>query len=83
MHADPDGPCAHMHACTQVEYASGGQLADQCDGQQMSEEDARALFAQLVDGLAYCHSKGVYHRDLRTELLLLSGRCNWLLAPTP
>ena len=61
----------------QVEYASAGRLADRCNGERMSEKDARMLFAQLVQGLSYCHSKGVYHRDLRAELLLLSGRCNF------
>lgn len=57
----------------QVEYASAGQLSDRCTS-PMAERQARALFRQLLDGLAYCHSKGVYHRDLRTELILLSGR---------
>jgi hypothetical protein len=58
----------------QVEYASVGALADRCNGQCMSEKQARALFSQLLEGLAYCHSKGVFHRDLRTEHILLSGR---------
>lgn len=58
----------------QVEYASAGKLADRCDGQRMSEKQARELFCQLLDGLAYCHSKGVFHRDLRTDHILLSGR---------
>ena len=60
--------------CVQVEYASAGRLADKCAGRKLPEAEARALFAQLLGGLAYCHGKGVYHRDLRTELLLLSGR---------
>ncbi len=41
----------------------------------MPEDQARGLFSQLLEGLAYCHSKGVYHRDLRSELIFLSGRC--------
>jgi hypothetical protein len=65
----------NVAATAQVEYASAGRLADRCaDGQRLAEPQARALFAQLLAGLAYCHGKGVYHRDLRTELLLLSGR---------
>ena len=40
----------------------------------MAEAQARQLFAQLLDGLAYCHAQGVYHRDLRVEHILLSGR---------
>ncbi|KAK9915723.1 hypothetical protein WJX75_003221 [Coccomyxa subellipsoidea] len=61
-----------------VEYASAGQLADRCRS-PLPETQARALFSQLLDGLAYCHSKGVYHRDLRTELIFLSGS---VFAPT-
>ena len=41
----------------------------------MAEPQARRMFAQLLDGLAYCHAQGVYHRDLRVEHILLSGRC--------
>lgn len=40
----------------------------------MPEAQARRLFGQLLDGLAYCHGQGVYHRDLRVEHVLLSGR---------
>ena len=41
----------------------------------MPEAQARPLFAQLLDGLAYCHAQGIFHRDLRIEHVLLSGRC--------
>ena len=61
--------------CTrQVEHASAGSLAGRCEGHRMEEAQARQLFAQLLDGLAYCHAQGVYHRDLRVEHILLSGR---------
>lgn len=33
---------------------------------------ARRYFSQLVDGIGYCHSKGVCHRDLKPENLLLA-----------
>ena len=42
----------------------------------MAEPQARRLFRQLLDGLSYCHAQGVYHRDLRAEHILLSGRCS-------
>ena len=58
----------------QVEHASIGSLADRCEGRRMPELQARRLFAQLLDGLAYCHAQGVYHRDLKVEHILLSGR---------
>ena len=49
----------------------------------MAEAQARQLFAQLLDGLAYCHTQGVFHRDLRIEHVLLSGRCLPTQAPMP
>ncbi|CAL5218676.1 g384 [Coccomyxa viridis] len=61
------------HLCIVVEHASAGSLAGRCEGRRMAEAQARQLFAQLLDGLAYCHAQGVYHRDLRVEHILLSG----------
>lgn len=31
----------------------------------MDEAEGRRIFQQLIDGLSYCHDKGVYHRDLK------------------
>ena len=59
----------------QVEHASAGSLADRCEGRHMPETHARQLFGQLLDGLAYCHAQGIFHRDLRIAHVLLSGRC--------
>ena len=32
---------------------------------KLSEREGRRLFQQLIDGVSYCHGKGVYHRDLK------------------
>lgn len=32
---------------------------------RLSEAESRKYFQQLIDGVDYCHSKGVYHRDLK------------------
>lgn len=38
---------------------------------KLPEEEARKLFQQLIDGVSYCHERGVYHRDLKVIFLLL------------
>jgi serine/threonine protein kinase len=34
---------------------------------RLNEADARKYFQQLIDGVDFCHSKGVYHRDLKVN----------------
>lgn len=39
-----------------------------------SEVEARQVFSQIVEAVAFCHSKGVAHRDLKLENVLLEDR---------
>jgi len=32
---------------------------------RLSELEARKYFQQLIEGVEFCHSRGVYHRDLK------------------
>lgn len=32
------------------------------------------MFQQLIDGVSYCHDKGVYHRDLKLENVLVDAK---------
>ncbi|KAF4367319.1 hypothetical protein F8388_025737 [Cannabis sativa] len=60
-----------------LEYVTGGELFDKIAQQgRLSEADSRRYFQQLIDGVDYCHSKGVYHRDLKPENLLLDSQGN-------
>ncbi|KAF7830047.1 CBL-interacting serine/threonine-protein kinase 8 [Senna tora] len=43
---------------------------------RISESESRRYFQQLIDGVDFCHSKGVYHRDLKPENLLLDSQGN-------
>ncbi|XP_057974214.1 CBL-interacting serine/threonine-protein kinase 8 isoform X2 [Malania oleifera] len=60
-----------------LEFITGGELFDKIVQQgRLSENDSRRYFQQLIDGVDYCHSKGVYHRDLKPENLLLDSQEN-------
>ena len=60
-----------------LEYASGGELFDYILNQRhLKDHTARKLFAQLVSGVGYLHKKGIVHRDLKLENLLLDRNRN-------
>ncbi|XP_021759817.1 CBL-interacting serine/threonine-protein kinase 8-like isoform X2 [Chenopodium quinoa] len=60
-----------------LEYITGGELFDKIAHRgRLSEVEARTYFQQLIDGVEFCHSKGVYHRDLKPENLLLDSQGN-------
>ncbi len=37
------------------------------------DELIKRVFVQIIDGLDFCHSRGVYHRDLKPENILVSS----------
>ncbi|KAF5455934.1 hypothetical protein F2P56_025460 [Juglans regia] len=60
-----------------LEYITGGELFDKIVRHgRLSEAESRRYFQQLIDGVDFCHSKGVYHRDLKPENLLLDSQEN-------
>ncbi|KAM0747996.1 Pkinase-domain-containing protein [Meredithblackwellia eburnea MCA 4105] len=63
-----------------LEYASGGELFDHILAHRyLKERDAARLFAQLISGVAYLHSKKIVHRDLKLENLLLDRNRNVII----
>lgn len=63
-----------------LEYASGGELFDYIlNHRYLKDPAARRLFAQLVSGVGYLHKKGIVHRDLKLENLLLDKNCNIII----
>ncbi|CAO2816509.1 unnamed protein product [Amaranthus hypochondriacus] len=55
-----------------MELVRGGELhAKVAKEGKLEEELARSYFKQLISAVDYCHSRGVFHRDLKLENLLL------------
>ncbi|KAM0848505.1 hypothetical protein ACQ4PT_054342 [Festuca glaucescens] len=60
-----------------LEFVNGGELFDRIAmKKKLSEQEGRRLFQQLIDGMSYCHGKGVYHRDLKPENVLVDRKGN-------
>ncbi|KAI8879680.1 kinase-like protein [Backusella circina FSU 941] len=55
-----------------TEYVSGGELFFLLKKQsKVPEVEARAIFVQIVNALAWCHSHHICHRDLKPENILM------------
>ena len=71
------GTTPHRLGFTVYDYCEGGDLQTRLEklrdtGGDMSEDEARRVFKQVLEGLAYAHSQGVAHRDLTLGNVLLS-----------
>lgn len=54
-----------------MELASGGELLDYVQKKgKVDETEARQIIIQICQAIAYCHSNGVVHRDLKLENVL-------------
>ena len=57
-----------------MENATGGSLLDHVRSKKrLPEQLAMTYLQQIVLGLIYCHSKGVVHRDIKLENILLDS----------
>ena len=55
-----------------MEYCDLGDLNDIVKKGYFSREDRNCMFKQLLRGVDYLHSRGISHRDLKSENLLLT-----------
>lgn len=60
-------------ACNQgnPHLLTGLMIDSQAKHGRLREDEARRYFQQLIDAVDYCHSRGVYHRDLKVHEILL------------
>lgn len=56
-----------------MEKIEGGELFDKViDAGGLSEDVARNCFRQILQAMAYCHGRGVAHRDMKLENIILT-----------
>ena len=67
--------CAARSAFIFMEYAAGGSLASvakKCD-QKLPEAAVARYMRDVLNGVSFLHAKGVIHRDIKGENVLLDG----------
>jgi len=68
---------AHFHSPHHYyivyEYHAGGNVHDWlCKNGAMPERMARRIFSRLVDAVHYLHTRGIIHRDIKTDNIVLT-----------
>lgn len=68
--------CEHEgYACLVVEYCEGGDLRSALRAAgKFTEREAARIVKQLLEGVAYLHSQGIVHRDLKLANVLVGGK---------
>jgi len=59
--------------CIVMERCAGGELFDLVSSLPLPpEHTARRIFCELLDAVGHCHSRGIAHRDIKLENVLLT-----------
>ena len=63
-----------QHIVFVMEVCGAGDLLTYVRRRRKLKEDvAKHIFKQVIEGLSYCHSKNVLHRDIKLDNILLSS----------
>ncbi|CAL8149835.1 unnamed protein product [Prunus armeniaca] len=54
-----------------MDLVRDGELFAKISKNRLKEDVARVYFQQLISAIDFCHSRGVYHRDLKPEQALV------------
>ena len=54
------------------ELCTGGDLSRKIQRTQLKEKEIAKIFNQIMSAVAYCHEKGIVHRDLKLENILFA-----------
>ena len=55
------------------ELCTGGELSRKIQTTQLKEKEIAKIFNQIMSAVAYCHEKGIVHRDLKLENILFAS----------
>lgn len=59
-----------------TEYMAGGELGKYVKKNTINEDQAKKIFAIILEAVHYCHTHGIIHRDLKLENILLSDEAD-------
>ena len=54
-----------------MEYMEGGSLTDIVTQNYMAEREIAAVCLEVLNGLNHLHSKGIIHRDIKSDNILI------------